>query len=103
MEFTCGMCKNYTGAGDWNLCCTERHDPNIFPFGHLCYEDTPACEKFKPNNKITNIMEALKACSEFCCGECPYQHLDDDTYKMRCIHALIQDVYKLLKEIELIK
>ena len=45
---------------------------------------------------IEKIMQALAACSEFCCGECPYQYLDDKTYKMRCIHALIQDVHKLL-------
>ena len=45
------------------------------------------------------IIEALAACSEFCCGECPYQHLDNETYKMRCIHTLIQDAYELIKKI----
>ena len=46
------------------------------------------------------IFKAVAACSEFCCGECPYQHLDDKTYKMRCIHSLIKDTYELLKEIK---
>lgn len=44
---TCSDCDNYTGLGDWDLCCTEKHDPNKFPFGFLCYKNTPACEKFK--------------------------------------------------------
>lgn len=22
---TCGQCKHYTGAGDWNLCCDIKH------------------------------------------------------------------------------
>lgn len=21
----CGTCNHYTGAGDWNLCCTVQH------------------------------------------------------------------------------
>ena len=46
------------------------------------------------------IFKAVAACSEFCCSECPYQHLDDKTYKMRCIHSLIKDTYELLKEIK---
>ena len=45
------------------------------------------------------VMKALAACSEFCCGKCPYQHLDDHEYPLRCIHTLIEDVYELLKEI----
>lgn len=44
------------------------------------------------------IIKALSACNEFCCGECPYQHLDSGDYLFRCIHTLIQDVYELLKE-----
>lgn len=44
------------------------------------------------------VLKAVKACSEFCCGECPYQHLDDpDGYlKLRCIHSLMMDINKLL-------
>ena len=22
---TCDQCKYFTGAGDWNLCCTQKH------------------------------------------------------------------------------
>ena len=50
---TCGQCKHFTSAGDWNLCCTQKH-PTLeekakgknFLFGHLCYEDTEACDLF---------------------------------------------------------
>ena len=41
---TCEFCSHFIGGGDWNLCCTESHEG--YPFGFLCYEDTPACEKF---------------------------------------------------------
>lgn len=42
---TCKDCKKFTGAGDWNLCCMEKHEG--YPYGFLCYEDTLACEKFE--------------------------------------------------------
>lgn len=45
MSKTCKDCDHFIGLGDWNLCCTERHEG--YPFGFLCYEDTEACEKFK--------------------------------------------------------
>lgn len=44
MSKTCKDCTHFIGMGDWDLCCTEHHDG--YPFGFLCYEDTPACEKF---------------------------------------------------------
>lgn len=66
MEHKCGMCKSYTGLGDWNLCCTESHDPKEFPFGRLCYEDTPACEKFNPIGKLTKEEFYEKYCRK--CG-----------------------------------
>ena len=55
----CGTCKHYTGAGDWNLCCTIHHPTPkekemgmTFYFGHLCYENTDACDMYEP--KVTN-------------------------------------------------
>lgn len=59
---TCGSCENYTGLGDWNLCCKESHDPKKFPLGHLCYESTPACEKFKSIAKLTEEQFYEKYC-----------------------------------------
>lgn len=59
---TCGSCENYTGMGDWNLCCKERHDPLKFPLGHLCYEDSPPCEKYKPITKISEKEFIDKYC-----------------------------------------
>ena len=49
---TCGDCKKFIGGGDWNLCCTEKHEG--YPFGFLCYENTRACEKFaeKEQNEV---------------------------------------------------
>jgi hypothetical protein len=48
---TCGECKHFIGCGDWNLCCDithptpkEKEEGKTFYFGHLCYEDTPACD-----------------------------------------------------------
>ena len=53
MMKTCGQCKYFTGAGDWNLCCTQKHPTpeekvkgQYSPWGHLCYEDTEACDFF---------------------------------------------------------
>lgn len=43
-EKRCGSCAHFMGCGDWNLCCSLPH-PEA-PFGFLCYEDTPACERF---------------------------------------------------------
>lgn len=59
---TCGSCENYTGFGDWNLCCKESHDPKKFPLGHLCYESTPACKKFKSISKLTEEEFYKKHC-----------------------------------------
>lgn len=44
------------------------------------------------------IMKAVAACSDFYCGECPYQYLDHKDYSLRCIHALIEDVNKLFQK-----
>ena len=51
---TCIQCKYFIGAGDWNLCCTQKH-PTIeekvigeqFALGYLCYEDTESCDLFE--------------------------------------------------------
>jgi hypothetical protein len=42
---TCGDCQKFLGGGDWNLCCSEKHENH--PCGFLCYENSPACNKFK--------------------------------------------------------
>lgn len=59
---TCGQCKHYIGCGDWNLCCEIRH-PTVkemeqgltFNFGHLCYEDTVACDMFEEKEEIKYV------------------------------------------------
>lgn len=59
----CRTCEHYTGGGDWNLCCTVQHPTpkeremgKTFTFGHLCYEDTDACDMYAPNgNKINEV------------------------------------------------
>lgn len=58
MDKVCGNCTHYIGGGDWDLCCTIRHPtPSeqkagvAYPFGHLCYEDTPACDVFNQRSE----------------------------------------------------
>lgn len=53
MSKTCKDCVHFIGLGDWDLCCTESHEG--YPFGFLCYEDTPACKKFSPKIKTLNL------------------------------------------------
>lgn len=43
------------------------------------------------------IMKALAACSEFACGECPYQYLDDKDFSLKCINTLVKDTHEMLK------
>lgn len=54
----CGTCKHYIGAGDWNLCCGIHHPTpkeqemgKTFIFGHLCYENTDACDMYEPKGE----------------------------------------------------
>lgn len=54
MDKVCGNCAYYMGGGDWDLCCTIQHPTQgeqtagvAYSFGHLCYEDTLACDMFK--------------------------------------------------------
>ena len=41
------------------------------------------------------IELGIKCCSEFLCGECPYEKFDDNLYIIRCIHTLMKDINKL--------
>ena len=50
MPTTCKDCTHFIDMGDWDLCCTEHHEG--YPFGFLCYEDTPACEKFEEKELV---------------------------------------------------
>ena len=50
----CYQCKHFIGGGDWNLCCSinhptpkEKEQGLDFYWGHLCYEDTEACDMFE--------------------------------------------------------
>ena len=49
---TCKDCDNFIGAGDWDLCCKNPPESQRGWCGHLCYEDTKACENFKPLRHI---------------------------------------------------
>ena len=46
MSKTCKDCANFTGCGDWNLCCKNPPEDQIGWCGLLCYEDTEACQNF---------------------------------------------------------
>ena len=42
------------------------------------------------------IELGIKCCSEFLCGECPYEKFDTSReYLLRCIHNLMKDINKL--------
>jgi hypothetical protein len=58
MNKTCKDCDYFIGSGDWDLCCTKHHEG--YPFGFLCYEDTPICEKFDPKVVRRLNLDALK-------------------------------------------
>ena len=44
------------------------------------------------------ILKAVRACDGFYCNLCPYKKYEDDDYILKCIHALMRDIYKLLKD-----
>lgn len=49
---TCKDCEYFIGAGDWNLCCSNPPASAKDNYcGFLCYEDTEACENFKPTKE----------------------------------------------------
>ena len=56
---TCGKCTHFIGMGDWNLCCDIKHPTPKekeqgldFYWGHLCYEDTKACDMFEEKGDV---------------------------------------------------
>ena len=58
MDKICGNCTHYMGGGDRDLCCSVKHPTRwermvgvTYPFGHLCYENTPACDAFESNRE----------------------------------------------------
>lgn len=68
----CGQCNNFTGAGDWNLCCSKqpkKYNHFDYPFGFLVYANTEAddCENFEP---------AVNKCDKYTCGQ---RRLNEDT------------------------
>ena len=67
MDKTCKDCIHFIGCGDWDLCCTESHEG--YPFGFLCYEDTPACEKFEEN--VIDCDGRCLNCDYYDTEECP--------------------------------
>lgn len=81
---TCGQCNHFTGAGDWNLCCDISH-PTLkekergldFYFGHLCYEDTEACDAFEETARWKGA-----GMGEYYCSRC--SETVDGNRRLRC-------------------
>ena len=73
MGKTCVQCKNFIGAGDWNLCCKNPPESAKDNWcGFLCYEDTPACENF--DKQRARAAEEIMNCKETnsdICKQCP--------------------------------
>ena len=53
-EKYCKDCSNFLGLGDWNLCCKNPPEDQVGWCGFLCYEDTEACQNFKPKEEKLN-------------------------------------------------
>ena len=68
MSKTCKDCAYFLGWGDWNLCCTQSHEG--YPFGFLCYEDTPACNKFCDKADVCQICFEERATINGACQGC---------------------------------
>ena len=52
--------------------------------------------KYREINLDTQLLTDLAACKDFYCCACSYQKYDSRDYKLRCIHKLIEDIYKSL-------
>ena len=67
---TCKDCDNFTGMGDWNLCCKNPPEDQVGWCGFLCYEDTEACKNFKLK-LCTDTSESLEATANWIpCNKC---------------------------------
>jgi hypothetical protein len=44
----------------------------------------------------SNILKGLECCTEFLCGECPYEKYDIKGKPLTCVHKLIVDLYKMI-------
>lgn len=53
-----------------------------------------------PKVNKEKVKQAIEACADFCCGECPYEHLDSKEHPFRCIHTLMVHIHDLMKENE---
>ena len=70
-------------------------ESDIYFYANTKGDAETACEDCKDKE---TIIKALKACSEFLCDECPYKHLEDRNFPLKCIHTLIVDLnYSICK------
>ena len=46
------------------------------------------------------VLKGLECCSDYLCGECPYQQFKDKEHILRCIHLLLSDLNMLRMEYE---
>ena len=83
----CGKCANFTGAGDWNLCCTNPPAKSKECWaGWLCYKDTNAedCENFTPAinkcNKCKYELECSNIRSQYKCFKYKRDPIDGGFY-----------------------
>lgn len=44
------------------------------------------------------ISKAVECCTEYLCGECPYNVYEDNHYTFKCIHMLMKDINELFKQ-----
>ena len=90
-SYVCGECTKFLGMGDWDLCCKEKHDPKEYPLGFLCYEDSPACDKFVPVKTVTE-KQFIKQFCKFC-GTQRCEGINTEFFN-GCIHRFYLKDYK---------
>lgn len=44
------------------------------------------------NKPREQILKGIDCCAEFLCGECPYKEWEDQNYKLKCNHKLLEDI-----------
>ncbi len=62
MLMICAQCKDYLGAGDWDLCCRKQHR-------RLTYEYSEACELIEPNTVVFNASMRVGCFRCSVCGK----------------------------------
>jgi hypothetical protein len=48
------------------------------------------------------VLKGIECCSEFLCGECPYQKYESKQYSLKCNHMLMLDINELVNTVTIL-